>query len=70
MLFMLRDSAGMDRGVVFQSDAKSLRHSRKLLHGVLHPKSLDGYDEDMRNQLQKFLSKLLQNPLKFGDHIR
>lgn len=60
----------MDRGVVFQRDALSLRQSRKLLHSVLHPRNLDDYDEELNTQVKQFLYNIMQTPESFISHIR
>ncbi|TFY59702.1 hypothetical protein EVJ58_g5618 [Rhodofomes roseus] len=62
--------AGMDRGVLFESNPVRMRKSRKLLHMVLQPRELRLFDPTLVEKNSRFLHNLLQNPHKFLEHIR
>ncbi|KAH9836619.1 cytochrome P450 [Rhodofomes roseus] len=62
--------AGMDRGVLFESNPVRMRKSRKLLHMVLQPRELRLFDPTLVEKNNRFLHNLLHSPHKFLEHIR
>ncbi|OBZ71184.1 O-methylsterigmatocystin oxidoreductase [Grifola frondosa] len=66
----LIELAGMDRGVLFESDPNRLRQSRKMLNLILGPRQLETYRIMIEKYVVQFLHNLLESPEGFAEHAR